>query len=796
MRLVPQDTRTIRKFLAAGGLALAAFGVFSLSAAPRAIILRYFSHDAILNPETIAGLTLIGWFSIVFGSGAAAIAIFRPGAIERAAALPRTEFLYFVSVFGTNLTIFLGLALGIQKMSAYVITLAIVVIGALLFLLESKISPRISTVYAVVFSRWAAFAGYLAAGTFFFALRFPFSTWNRYLFSRDFPMFQYTALLDLGILKQGALYGWESNFSCGYPAFLNLRSILIPYLPFSFLPPPVAFHAMLFVTYVSAPYLVYWVARQISGDRDMAILSGWAAVGAMATYMWHILLWGMAPTFESVPFLLLALGFFIRALKGSRWGVFLSALFWTPVAYIHFGHFAHVGLVLAVIMLVFALEERRLRPAFVLAKVSVLAAVLAAPYLALFYHYRSHIILTNMFSYPDESFVGMAGAFLLTVSHFIPTLIWDWRGNFAARAFPDYGYFSLATVFSLCVVYLFASRSREKRAAVSLYAGAIIISALSFVPKFELSFQRMLYMVPPLMALALGFWLGEARKRGLVTPFYVLLVVLVFYTRPFWLPDRIVPDIPTLAHRADFEPAVAERVKALPGNYVLYEDTASLTPYVDLNKEAQKIPDALDVHSESFLHLETGKRLFSHPGYNPHPYYDLRWTYIATGTYLGKDLTEYPPEVFKALFRKWGVEYLVLWSDAARTYFGNDPAYSKILDGRQYTIYRFEGADPRAVVTESGSGDVSYPDNFSALVTLKGVTSGSQVILRANYFPEWRASCSGADVPLSNLDGQVAFAAPASDCTVRLEFPRNRGWFFVPLIGLATGVFLSLRRLL
>jgi hypothetical protein len=793
---MPQDTRTLRKLLAAGGLLLAAFGVFCLSAAPRAIILKYFSHDAILNPETIAGLALMGWFSTVFGSGTTAIAIFWPAAIERAAALPRTEFLYFVSVFGTNLTVFFALALGIQKMSAYAITLAVVVVGALLFLLESKVSPHISAVYAVVFSRWAAFAGYLAAGTFFFALRFPFSTWNEYLFSRDFPMFQYTALLDLRTASQGGLYGWEPGFSCGYPAFLNLRSILIPYLPFSFLSPPVAFHVMLFVTYVTAPFLVYWVARQISQDHDMAILSGWAAVGAMASYMWHILLWGMAPTFESIPFLLLALGFFVRALKGSRWGVFFSALFWTPVAYIHFGHFAHVGLILAVAAIVFALEERRLRPAFVLAKVSVFTAAFAAPYLALFYHYRGHIILTNMFSYPDESFLEMARAFLLTVSQFIPTLIWDWRGYFAARALPDYGYFSLATVFSLCVLYLFASRSREKRAAASLYAGAIVISALSFVPKFELSFQRMLYMVPPLMALALGFWLGEAKKRGRVTPFYVLLVVLVFYTRPFWLADRIVPDIPTLEEHGDFDRAVVEKVATLEGNYVLYEDTASLTPYVDMLADFPKIDEEMDVHSESFFRMETGKRLFSHAGYNPHPYYNLRWTYIATGTYLGKALAEYPASYFRDLFNKWGVGYVVVWSQPARALFGGDKDFKEVLTGAQYVIYEVKGADSRAVTVEGGTGEVSYPDAFTAVVTLDGAKPASQVVLRANYFPEWRASSGGKDVPLRDVNGQLAFDAPGADAVVTLTFPRNAGLFLIPLVGLLFGAVLARRDLL
>ena len=780
--------RTLRAIFIWGGVAMAAFGVFCLTNAPRQIILTYFSHDNMLNPETIAALILMGVFFCLAGASSTAVALFRPRLIERAAALPRGELLYGTSVFGTNLLVFFGLALGTRNLAAYAKILAIVIVGAALFFVERRISREIAGIYGVVFDRWVAVAGYLALGTFFFVLRFPIGTWNRFIFSRDYPMFQYTAQLDLNVLKQGFPYGWEPTFSNGYPTFLNLRSLLIPYLPFSLAPPAFAFHLMLYATYVGVPFLVYWVAKEISDDRDMAVLSGWAAVGAMAGYMWHIVHWGMAPTFESIPFLLLATGFFVRALKGSRWGVLLAAFFWAPVAYIHFGHFAHVGIVLFIAAVVYLVEERKLRPARLFAETVAFTALFAAPYLLLFWRYKGHIILTNMFSYPDESLVGMARAFLITVSHFIPTLMWSGLGVYAAREFPDYGYLALATVFSLVILFLVGSERRSNRVVGLLYAGAIAVSALSFVPKLELSFQRMLYMVPPLMALAWGFWLGEAKKRGHVTAFYVLAALVIFYARPVWTGDKTIP---TLADRGAFDPAVVEKVKSLGGNAVLFEDTASLTPYEDPDHAFDKVPEERDVHCEGFLAMETGKRFFSHPGYNPHPYYDLRWTYITSGTYLGKDLDDYSPDLFKELFRKWGVEYLVLWSGQAKAFFGRDADYEKVMSTAQYTVYRFLRADPRAVVVESGSGDVAFSGNFSAIVTLEGVAPGSAVTLRANYFPEWRAECDGKPVALENAGGQIAFRAPASDAAVHLTFPRYRIYFLIPAVGLLAGIALS-----
>ena len=544
MRFITLSRETWRKVFISGGLLVTAFGFFCLTEYPQMLIIKYLSQDEILNIETMAAIILVGVFSIIFGAGIFSISTFWPGLLYRAADLPRPELLYGVSLFATNIMVFFGLALGIQNLTAYIKTLVIVFAGTLLFLIERRLGPRIASLYSLVFNRGVSFIGYLFAGTFFFTMRFPFDTWNRFLFSRDYPMFQYTALLDLDTARAGDLYAWESAFSCGYPTFLNLRSILIPYLPFSFLPPALGFHLMIYTTYVAVPFLVYFLARQFSEDRDMAILSGWAAVGAMTGYMWHILHWGMMPTFESLPFLILATAFLRprtqRVFMGPLFlGPFLGPCRFYPLRSLR--PHRHHPLYRRVTWVVL---DRSLRSMLQLTKTGVLTALLAMPYLFRFMDYRNHVILTNMFSYPDETLSGMVREFLIIVARFIPTLIWHWTAVFKAREFPDYAYFSLATIFFFVVVYLFASGDRDKRSVASLYVGALAVAALSFVPKFQLSFQRMLYMIPPIMALPLGFWMGQARKRGHLTPFYVLIVLLVFYNRPWW--DGKTP-IPTIA---------------------------------------------------------------------------------------------------------------------------------------------------------------------------------------------------------------------------------------------------------
>ncbi len=796
------NTRRLRTLIIALGAFAVIFGFWCLSEMPKQLILRYISQTEIIGAETVDALNLMGTFSVILGWSAAAIALFWPEVIEHALAEESSQVCYRASLVATSILLFVGLATGIPGLHAYNAIIGILLAGVGFFFLEWWLSGYVARVWAVVFNRWTAFAGYLAAGAWLFQVRFPFSTWNHYIFSRDYPMFQYTIWLDYKVALQGWLYGWEPSFSGGYPTFLNLRSLLLPYLPFAALPPTLGFHLMIFSIYVGVPLLCYWVAWELSEDRDIAVLTGWAGVWAMTGYMWHILHWGMMPTFTSIPFMMLALGFFIRAMKGSRWGVFLSAVFWAPVAYIHLGHFAHVALALFVLAGLYAWEERSLRAVWAMARTTLVAALLAGPYILEFVRYREHVILTNMFSYPAETAIGTLRIFLQTLARFIPIMNWHWSARFEARGFPDYAYFALFTVFLPVVLYLAFSGERSHRMAGLLYTGAIMVSALSFVPRFELSFQRMLYMVPPLLALAVGFWMGEAKKRGHLLPFYVIAILFFFYMRPFIQPaeDRtrqLNVAIPTLAERGDFDRAVIDRIGELPGGaYILFENIASLSPYADLARDFEQVEEEWDVHPPGFVHLETGKRLFSHPGYNPHPYYTLRGTYIATGTYEGQDVTDYGHDFFADLWRRWGVEYLCLWSRQSRRFFGGAPEYENILEGERFAIYRFRDADARAVAVRAGSAELSYPDNFTAKVRLDGVPAGSRVVLRVNWFDEWRATWDGEPVELYEHEGQISFDAPEGDGTLLMNWPKRRGLLLWPALAVAAGVFLSLRRML
>jgi hypothetical protein len=75
-------------------------------------------------------------------------------------------------------------------------------------------------------------------------------------------------------------------------------------------------------------------------------------------------------------------------------------------------------------------------------------------------------------------------------------------------------------------------------------------------------------------------------------------------------------------------------------------------------------------------------------------------------------------------------------------------------------------------------------------VRLSGVERGTPVVVRAHYYPAWRAYAAGTEVPLYAMDGQLAFRAPlAGDYVVRLEYPRYHELSVLALITLILGLW-------
>jgi uncharacterized membrane protein YfhO len=82
-------------------------------------------------------------------------------------------------------------------------------------------------------------------------------------------------------------------------------------------------------------------------------------------------------------------------------------------------------------------------------------------------------------------------------------------------------------------------------------------------------------------------------------------------------------------------------------------------------------------------------------------------------------------------------------------------------------------------------------DGYAKKVVLSGVEEGSRVTIRSNYFPAWKASYKGKDIPISSANGQLAFTAPASgNLTVDLKFPKYTALTIIAILALVLCWFL------
>lgn len=152
-----------------------------------------------------------------------------------------------------------------------------------------------------------------------------------------------------------------------------------------------------------------------------------------------------------------------------------------------------------------------------------------------------------------------------------------------------------------------------------------------------------------------------------------------------------------------------------------------------------------------------------------------------------------PGAAFEAEMRKWGVRHLFVWTDETRDYLVHGGRFAERWRGGRWSEFELPNADTRSVVTPAGSGVLRALDPLGAVVALRDVAAGDPVVVRANYYPAWRADADGTAVALYELNGQLAFRAPrGGSYAVRLEYPRYRGLtlaaiavFLAGLVGLA-----------
>jgi hypothetical protein len=347
------------------------------------------------------------------------------------------------------------------------------------------------------------------------------------------------------------------------------------------------------------------------------------------------------------------------------------------------------------------------------------------------------------------------------------------------RWFNDYR--SLANVWLPALIVMAFAPGRSR---VGFYACATVLTqALLRLNTSEAGalFDRIQHMIPVLAGPALaGFVLRFAGTRKLAL---ALVALIGLFVATSFVPVRHVPEL-----RA-FDPPLIDRIAASDGNMVLVE----VSPHRDMDgdpaRRSARTP--FDVHFEGLLPGVAGQRFYSQMWDGWIWSVVLRGQVVGAGTFKGHAIEETPPDAFEAEMRRWGVRHLFVWTDASRDYLARHPAFTELWRGGLWSHFELKDVDAREVITTAGSGRLSALDFLGGNVELVDVTAGSPVVVRANYYPAWRAHAGGREVELYASDGQMAFRAPVSGSyVVRLEYPRYWGLSILAVTSAIAGMWI------
>ena len=599
--------------------------------------------------------------------------------------------------------------------------------------------------------------------------RLPLSVWTEIPFKDDWTeLFQMT-VNSVTLLRRGVVVGWNWWFLGGYPTSTDIAQNfgLLAFLPMTILGNTLGYHVLHAVLFVAVPVLVWW---DLGGEEpETRILATAFACFFGAGYLYTITSSGDTNSMVGVLCAGLALAGSHAARRGRRWGgpLMLAAL--TVALGSHAAFAVYAGLYLLLESIYFRDRTALVR----LALASGFAAIAALPV-----HWES-------LRYPD--FVS----FNNTVYQHGEPIRW---GQFARNAFYNVeilalpqrwfnDYRSLANVWLLPML-LVAVTGRATR--IGFYAAcAVLTQALLRLntPVAGAMFDRIQHMLPLLTAPAMaGLVLHHAgRRRVAIT----IATVLALYVATSFEPVRHVPDL-----RA-FDPPLIDRIAASDGSLVLVE----VSPHRDMDSDpVRRTPRTpFDVHFEGLLPGLAGQRFYSQM-IDGWVWNIFRGQVVGAGTFAGRLIDLTPPDEFAAEMRRWGVRHLFVWTDTSRNYLVRGGHFVERWRGGLWSDFEMTDPDVRSVVTVRGTAELRSLDLLGADVALADVKAGDPIVVRANYYPAWRAFVDRQEVPLGNSSGQLAFTAPRDGSyVVRLEYPRYRWLSALALLSVLAG-FVCLSR--
>ena len=579
--------------------------------------------------------------------------------------------------------------------------------------------------------------------------RLPLSTWNEIPFKDDWTPLYQQAVNGIALLRRGAVVGWNWWLLGGYPTSTDIAQNFstVAFVPMTLFGSEIGYHVLHAILFGAVPAFVWWDLR--GEERERRIVATGLAGFFAAAYFGPLGESGDTNSLVGVFCAGLAMVGGHSARLGSRWGGPLMLLGLTLAAYTHTAFFVYGGIFLTIE----AVYYRDWRALMRLAFAAVIAGVAALPMHWESLRYPQFVSFNN--TVYDPQFTRDWGRFARLVYYNVEILF------LPHRWFNDYR--SIANVW-LAALIVAAVLARGTRVGFYAWCAVFTQFILRFnTPEAGAGFDRIQHMFPMLTAPAFaGFVLGFGGTRALSL---AIVAALALFVQTSFAPIRHVETL------RDWDPPLIDRIAASDG-MVLVE----ISPHRDMDRHptirSQTTP--FDVHFEGLLPFVAGQRFYSQ-SIDGWVWSIWRGQVVGAGTFRGQPIDETAPDTFVAEMEKWGVGHLFVWTEQTREYLGRDQRFRERWRGGRWSHFERIDADMRSVVTTSGTGRLANLDTLGGDVELANVAAGEPVVLRANYYPAWRATANDREVTLFDSGGQLAFRAPADGSyVVRLAYPRYR----------------------
>jgi hypothetical protein len=584
---------------------------------------------------------------------------------------------------------------------------------------------------------------------FIFFEKFPLSHFNSLVFFDDYPQRFAFILRGLEIFKQKAIFGWDSKLIGGYPTALEVADHLyVTFFPFSLFGEKIGFHLMLLFFWLLFPCIIYLYTLELVKKKKIANLALYVSTFFNFTFFINILAYGMINNYLAINLFISALFFTLRLKSEKKFSFFSLFLSLFLLMYCHEGIFIFALFFVGLEMLFPLKKQNVLR--FAILITLLFSSTLNYGYYFLKYpsFFNLHIIPQTKpargvfnFSLPDKINLGLLD-------------FWNWNPS---------SYLGISLIFLPLLIWLIIKRPLKGIKRPCLYLLLLISTFFLHSPtSVGLLVSRGEYFMPFFLTVIFSAALFLAfEKRNLAFLFLLCAIFINFF--PF-LRGQI-------AHLKDikaYNPSFISKIEKLKG-VILFEEAGRLIRKVGENQPAHS-------HIAALLSQTLKVSLLSNTrdGYHPSIF---RNNALQCGIFQDRLLTEIETSEFNNFLEKWAVRYIVVWSNISRNYLGSYPNfYEKEWEDKDWAIFRYIYAQVENLkfLSGEGEGELENLDYFLKVLEVRGAKESDTVILKTNYFPEWKAFYKNTRVPIFNYNGQLAINLPfEGEGEIIFKYPKH-----------------------